>query len=117
MDLGAQSARRRAGPYRERSQRERHGADTSWFEWTLRELLRYSFGVLVLAVIIVLPLQMEDSWNPPGGQPVVDPSAVGASVVAVVVGTITIAIFAYRYVWGDGGWVDREVARHESVRH
>ncbi len=101
-------------PYRERSARERHGDSTGWHEWTFRELLRYFFGLVVLAVIVLVPLQMEFSWLPVGQPPVIDPTLVTVLAGIAVIGILIFAAFGYRFLWTDGGWADRVIERHES---
>jgi hypothetical protein len=101
-------------PYRERSAQERHGASTGWHEWMCRELLRYLFGLGLLAAIVFVPLQMTFSWLPAGQPPVVNPTLVSILAALAVLGMLVLAAFGYRFLWKDGGWADRVIERHES---
>ena len=100
--------------YRVRRSVERH-AVTGWYEWTLREFLRYLFGIGILGLIVFVPLQMEFSWLPTDAPPILDPSIVALFAVLAMIGIAVIAILAYRAMWGDGRWVDRKVARHRAA--
>src|SRR5881397_2532773 len=97
----------------DRTQRslERHG-ETNWYEWTLREFLRYLFGLGILALIVFVPLQIQLSWLPAGEPPVYDPTLVAILVVIALVSIGVAALFAYRALWGDDGVMERTVARH-----
>src|SRR5438094_9049437 len=70
----------------DRTQRslERHG-ETNWYEWTLREFLRYLFGLGILALIVFVPLQAQLSWLPSNGPPVYDPTLVSILLVIALV--------------------------------
>src|SRR5690348_10540001 len=48
---------------------ERHGR-TGWYEWALREFIRYLFGVGILGLFVFVPLQMELSWLPSDAPPI-----------------------------------------------
>src|SRR6266568_3245917 len=63
---------------------ERHG-ETNWYEWTLREFLRYLFGLGVLALIVFVPLQIQLSWLPSNAPPAYDPSLVAILTVIAFV--------------------------------
>lgn len=102
-------------PYRERSARERHGDATGWHEWICRELLRYLFGLGVLAGVVFVPLQMEFSWLPVGQPPVINPTLVTVLAGLAVFGVVIVAAFGYRFLWREGGWADRVIERHESA--
>jgi len=97
----------------DRTQRslERHG-ETNWYEWTLREFLRYLFGLGILALIVFVPLQAQLSWLPSNGPPVYDPTLVAILLVIALVLIGVGALLAYRTLWGEGGVVERKVARH-----
>ena len=98
---------------RVRSSVERH-TKTGWYEWTLREFLRYLFGIGILGLILFVPLQMEFSWMPSGAPPIFDPSVV---ILFAVLAMLVVGIFAslaYRALWGDQGWVDRTIAHHRT---
>jgi len=100
--------------YRVRRSVERH-AVTGWYEWTLREFLRYLFGIGILGLIVFVPLQMEFSWLPTDAPAVFEPSIVTLFAVLAMIGIAVVAILAYRAMWGDGRWVDRKVARHRAA--
>lgn len=102
-------------PYRERSARERHG-NTGWYEWTLRELLRYLFGLGVFALLVFLPLQVDDTWGDLAPVPVLDPTLFVVLAILLVIGGLVAAGLVYRAVWWDGGWVDRLVSRRATNR-
>ena len=101
-------------PNRVRTSLERHGR-VGWYEWTLRELVRYVFGIGILGLLVFVPLQMELSWLPNNAPPSFDPSVVAVLAVLAMFVVGVIAILAYRTMWGDGGWVDRNVARHRAA--
>src|SRR3989442_11402286 len=96
-------------PPRVRTSLERHGK-TGWYEWALRELVRYVFGIGVLGLILFVPLQMEQSWLPSNAAPVFDPAVVALFAILAIALIGTVAILAYRTMWGDDGWVQRRVA-------
>ena len=100
--------------YRVRRSVERH-AVTGWYEWTLREFLRYLFGIGILGLIVFVPLQMQFSWLPTDAPAVFEPSIVTLFAVLAMIGIAVVAILAYRAMWGDGRWVDRKVARHRAA--
>jgi len=96
--------------------RERHTVP-SWYEWGLRELARAFYVVGVIAVLVFVPIQMEYSWLSYGLPGVLDPTLVGMLIVIFVVACILLAITGYFFLWKEGGWVDRAVARHRETRH
>ena len=100
----------------DRTQRslERHG-ETNWYEWTLREFLRYLFGLGILALIVFVPLQVQLSWLPSNGPPVYDPTLVAILLVIALVLIGVGALLAYRTLWGEDGVVERNVARHRRA--
>ena len=106
--------RERSAAYRVRLSVDRH-AKAGWFEWTLREFLRYLFGIGVLGLLVFVPLQMDLSWLPSDTPPIFDPSLVILLAVLAMLVIGVMAILAYRTMWGDGGWVDRTVARHRTA--
>jgi len=81
-----------------------------WYEWALRELVRYVFGIGVLGLILFVPLQMEQSWLPSNAAPIFDPAVVGLFAILAIAVIGIVAILAYRTMWGDDGWVQRRVA-------
>ena len=101
-------------PTRVRTTLERHGK-VGWYEWTLREFIRYIFGIGILGFLLFVPLQMELSWLPNNAPPSFDPSVVVVFAVLAVTAIGVMAILAYRTMWGDGGWVDRSIARHRTA--
>ena len=101
-------------PLRVRTSLERHGR-IGWYEWTLREFIRFVFGIGILGLLVFVPLQMELSWLPNDAPPSFDPSVVVVLAVLAMIIIGVMAILAYRTVWGDGGWVDRKVARHRAA--
>jgi len=100
--------------YRLRPSVERH-ANTGWYEWTFRELLRYLFGIVILGLFIFVPLQMELSWLPSDAPPIFDVWVVILFAVLAWIAIGTIGLLAYRAIWGDGRWVDKIVARHRTA--
>ena len=92
---------------------KRH-AEPGWYEWAVREFVRYMFLLGVLAVLVMVPLQMAASWLPGGRPPVVDPEFVVAFAVAFDASAMYLSLLAYRFLWHPGGYVDGAVARHES---
>ncbi len=105
--------RSRSAADRVRSSVDRH-TKAGWYEWTLREFLRYLFGIGILGLLLFVPLQMEFSWLPSGAPPTFDPSVVIFFAVLAMLVVGILAILAYRALWGDHGWVDRAVARHRT---
>ncbi len=99
------------GPVGRTSGRDRHMLP-GWYEWTLRELARYFFALLVLGVVALVPLQMGESWLPIDGTAVLSVGAVAAIAVAFIIGVLVFAGFSYRYLWGEGGLIDRIIERH-----
>jgi len=106
-------ARARARAEAKRDVRRRR-AEAPWFEWTLEEFARYLFGLGVLAALVFAPLQMADVWLPVGRPPIVDPAVVAALAMAFEIGAGILAFLAYRFAWGEGGAVDRAIARHRA---
>jgi hypothetical protein len=102
VDLAASSRRRQ--------NLERHG-ESGWYEWTLREFLRYAYGVGILAIITFVPLQLRQSWLPDQAPPIVNPAIAVAFGALVIAGIFAAAVLVYRALWGDGGWVDRNLER------
>ncbi len=105
-----------SAPSRRQISLERHG-ETGWYEWTLRELLRYFFGLGILALLVFIPLQMEVSWVPSNSPAVLDPALVPLFALTAVVVIGVLAFLAYRSVWGDNGRVERRLARYRSASH
>jgi len=93
--------------------RLRH-AMMGWREWMLREFLRYVYALGVLALLVMGPLQMADSWLPVARAPVIEPAVVGAIAIAFIVGVVYLAYSIYIYLWAKDGFVDRAVRRHEE---
>ncbi len=91
--------------------RARH-TEPGWFEWILRELVRYFFLLFLLGVAMFGPLQMEYSWLPDNQPPVLNPAIVAILAGAYLAGLVFFAYHAYRYMWGEDGYVDRLVDRH-----
>ena len=60
----------------EEQSRKRH-MEPGWYEWVLREFLRYMYAVGLLALLTMGPLQMAASWLPYESVPLVDPVVVG----------------------------------------
>ncbi len=103
-------------PVGRRSGRERHILP-GWYEWTLRELARYFYFVVVLSVLAFVPLQMQDSWLPTNGTAMMSVGAVTAIAVVFVIGVLVAAGFAYYYLWREEGFVDRLIERHFDLLH
>ncbi len=77
--------------------------------------MRYFYVAGVLALLVLVPLQMEVSWLPSDSPSVLDPALVGFLAFLAVVVVCIFAFFAYRALWWDGGWVERSVARHNTA--
>jgi len=88
--------------------------DPGWYEWTMREFVRYFYALGVLVLILMAPLQMVDSWLPAGGPPVVDPVVIGAASVAFAIVVGYASWRAYRFLWREGGYVDQAVERRAA---
>ena len=102
------------GPQDAGDQRRLRHAMMGWREWMLREFLRYVYGLGVLALLVMGPLQMADSWLPVARAPVIEPAVVGAIAIAFIVGVVYLAFSVYHYLWAKDGLVDRVVRRHEK---
>ena len=100
--------------YRDRTSRERHG-ETGWYEWALREFARYLLALGILGLVIFVPLQMEASWLPSDAPAVLAPALVAFLALLAIVGICALGFLAYRALWGDDGWVERRVPRHDTA--
>ena len=94
---------------RDRKLRRHMGA--GWPEWTLRELLRYFYGVGVFAVVVIGSLQIGAMASPSGGAEWIPLPGVALISVVFVVGVTYLAARAYLSLWAKGGWVDRFLDR------
>jgi len=101
---------------RKRAILDRHGKP-GWYEWTLRELARDLFGIGILALLVFVPLQMKLSWLPSDAPPTFDPALVAILAFVAIVVIIVLALFAYAWLWGERGWVERKVAFHRAASH
>lgn len=108
--------RKAQGPVGRRSGRDRHMLP-GWYEWALREFARYFFALLVLSALAFVPLQMGESWLPTNGTAVMSVDAVTAIAAAFVIGVLVFAGFAYLYLWGEDGLIDRIIERHFDLIH
>ncbi len=88
-----------------------------WYEWTLREFLRYFYALGILSLIAFVPLQMAESWLPQNGTAAMSPGAVGGVAVVFIVGLLILAGFGYRYLWSEDGLMDRLIERHFDLLH
>jgi len=88
--------------------------EVGWFEWTMREFLRYVYLLGLLALVVMGPLQMALAWLPYNGPAVMDPPIVGALAIAFVCAVLYLGQEGYRFLWRQGGWVDRIVARQQG---
>src|SRR5205823_10117846 len=93
-----------------RDNRFRRHSELGWTEWTFRELFRYLFGVGVLALVVFVPLQMDQSWLPSGSPALVPPWIVVLLALLAVCGIGALALIGYRALGGPGGWVHRHLA-------
>lgn len=95
-----------------RSSRGEAGAphEPGWYEWTLREFLRYWYVLGVVALLVFVPLQMLDSLSS------ANPALLDVAIVGVVFGFLAAGGFGYWYLWKLGGWVDRRVLNHDARR-
>lgn len=91
--------------------RARH-AEPGWYEWGLREFLRYWYALGVMAVAAFVPLQIEESLVPSNAPPVVDPLIAAAAAVGAGVALLVAGAYGYHLLWRMGGWIDRAVERH-----
>ena len=103
------------GRYRDRTTREQHG-ETGWYEWALRKFARYLFALGILGLLIFLPLQMVASWLPSDAPAVLAPALVTLLALLAIVVICALGFLAYRALWGDDGWVERRVPRHDTAR-
>lgn len=101
------------GP-QDRALRRREMAQETWFAWTLRDFLRYWYLLGVLAAVLLVPLQMADSWLPFNAPQVLDPIVVGAFILTFVLVVVYLAIQGYVFIWKADGTIDRLIARHEA---
>ncbi len=95
---------------RRKKAHERHG-NPGWFEWMLREFVRYMYLLGFLALVLMVPLQMATSWLPEGAPPLVEPSVVGLMTLIFVGAALYLGAHGYLYFWRDGGYIDRAVER------
>ena len=102
------------GPQDAGDQRRLRHAMMGWREWMLREFLRYVYGLGVLALLVMGPLQMADSWLPVARAPVIEPAVVGAIAIAFIVGVVYLGYSMYQFLWARDGFVDRVVRRHQA---
>lgn len=101
------------GP-QDRALRRREMAEATWFAWTLRDFLRYWYLLGVLATVLLVPLQMVDSWLPFNAPQVLDPIVVGAFILTFVLVVVYLGIQGYVFIWKVDGTMDRLIARHEA---
>jgi len=106
--------RSREATARRREAARRH-AEPTWYAWILREFLRYTYVVVVLTVLLMVPLQMVESWLPRGSPPVLSPVTVGGFALGFVAVVAFLAVRGYPALWGEGGAVDRAIARREAA--
>ena len=102
------------GPQDSGDDRRLRHAMMGWREWMLREFLRYMFALGVLALLVMGPLQMADSWLPVARAPIIEPAVVGAIAIAFIVGVVYLSFSVYQYLWAKDGFIDRTVQRHEA---
>ncbi len=93
--------------------RARH-AEPGWYEWVFREFARYWYVLGVLAVAVFSLLQIVYVLIPASGPSATDLLVAALAVVAADGVVIAAGAYAYRFLWGKGGWVDRAVERHEE---
>ncbi len=99
---------------RHRAAMARH-ADPGWYEWGLREFIRYWYVLGVLAVALFVPLQIEFSFGATDTSPGANPVLLGLAMLAAAAALIVGGVFGYLYLWKPQGWVDRAVERHEDA--
>ena len=97
---------------RRATERARH-AEPPWHEWILREFARYWYILGVLAVVVLVPLQIEQSFAPASGSGAV-PVAVTLGMVGAGAALLVAGAFGYLYFWKPDGWVDRAIVRHSD---
>jgi len=98
----------------EEQSRKRH-MEPGWYEWVLREFLRYMYAVGLLALLTMGPLQMAATWLPYESVPLVDPVVVGFVAIAFIMVVMYAGVQGYLYLWRKGGWVDRAVEAHGAA--
>jgi hypothetical protein len=89
-------------------------AEATWFEWTLRDLVRYFYILGLLSAVLLVPLQMADTWIPYRGPPLLDPATIAAFIIVFVLITLYLGVQGYIFLWRRDGLMDRLVARHEG---
>jgi hypothetical protein len=80
----------------------------------MREFMRYFYVLGVLALLLMAPLQMVDSWLPVEGPPVVDPAVIVVASIAFALAAGYASWRGYSFLWRDGGYVDRTVERRAA---
>ncbi len=94
-------------------QRLRH-AEPGWYEWILREFVRYWYVLGVLAVVVLVPLQIEYTLMPTDGPAQAGLPVTAIAMLAAAVALIVAGALGYRYLWLEDGWVQRAIERHEE---
>ncbi len=99
--------------FKEAARRSRvtHG-EPGWYEWTLKQFARYWYVLGLLALVLLVPLQIEQGLTPPGANLPPDPTVAGVAMIAGAVACLVAGAAGYWYLWKPDGWVDRSVARH-----
>ena|SRR5437773_3739372 len=94
--------------------RRREMADATWYEWTFRDLVRYFYLLGLLSTVLLVPLQMAESWMPYRGSPLLDPATVGVFIALFILIALYLGVQGYIFFWKQDGMMDRLVARHEA---
>jgi len=98
----------------DRVQRRREMAEATWYAWTLKDLVRYFYLLGLLAAVLLVPLQMADTWIPYRGPPLLDPAVIGAFIVVFILIALYLGVQGYLFFWRQDGVMDRLIARHEA---
>ncbi len=94
-------------------QRLRH-AEPGWYDWLLREFARYWYMVGVLAVVVLVPLQIEASFTPSDASPVAISPIVVLAMLGAAIALIVAGAIGYRQIWMEDGLVERAIERRED---
>jgi len=98
----------------DRVQRRREMAEATWYAWTLKDLVRCFYLLGLLAAVLLVPLQMADTWIPYRGPPLLDPAVIGAFIVVFILIALYLGVQGYLFFWRQDGVMDRLIARHEA---
>lgn len=95
-----------------RAEARRRRAEASWVAWAFEEFLRHFYAIGILAILLLVPLQMGQSWLT--GRPVLPLAVVAIFAVAFDTAALYLGMYGYQLLWRDGGIVERLIARLEG---